>query len=103
MFRPLLCGLLALSAAATFAQQPPAAATPAPYRSALEGYQPWSDQATAPWKESNDTVGRIGGWRAYAREANGEAAAAPPAAAGPAQSSSPPAAPRPPADARHRH
>jgi hypothetical protein len=102
MLRPLLCGLLALPAAATFAQQPPAAATPLPYRSALEGYQPWSDQPIAPWRASNDEVGRIGGWRAYAREASGEAAVPPPATDAPAQPSSPAAAPRPPA-AGHRH
>lgn len=45
-----------------------AVAQPA-YRSALEGYQPFAEQQTAPWRQSNDTVGRIGGWKAYARDA----------------------------------
>lgn len=44
------------------------------YRSTFEGYQPFGDQEVAPWRESNDTVGRIGGWRAYAREAQGKPA-----------------------------
>jgi hypothetical protein len=57
---------------------PPAAAggaLQAPYRSAFSGYRGFADQPVAPWRESNDTVGRIGGWRTYAREAQGESAA----------------------------
>ena len=47
---------------------------PAPpvYRSALEGYQPYTDEKVVNWKEANDNTGQIGGWRAYAKEA-GEA------------------------------
>jgi hypothetical protein len=41
-----------------------------PYRSAFENYQPFSDEKVLPWKEANDTVRAIGGWRAYAKEAN---------------------------------
>jgi len=43
--------------------------TPAAFRSALEGYQPYADDRMVPWKEANDSVGRIGGWREYARHA----------------------------------
>ncbi|WP_157264206.1 hypothetical protein [Azohydromonas aeria] len=39
------------------------------YRSAFEGYRPFADEPVRSWRETNDTVGRIGGWRAYAREA----------------------------------
>jgi len=39
------------------------------YCSALEKHQPYQAQPVQPWREANDTVGRIGGWRAYAREA----------------------------------
>ena len=48
--------------------------TPAPpaYRSALEGYQSYTDEKVVNWKEANDNAGRIGGWREYAKEA-GEA------------------------------
>ncbi len=56
---------------------------PLPYRSAFEGYQPFADQKVAPWQESNDTVGRIGGWRAYAKEAQESQQGQPPA--GPAK------------------
>jgi hypothetical protein len=44
-------------------------ASPISYQSALESYQPYRDEKIRPWKESNDTVGKIGGWRAYAKEA----------------------------------
>jgi len=43
--------------------------TPGQYRSALESYQPYSENKMVPWKEANDTVGKIGGWRVYAKEA----------------------------------
>lgn len=39
------------------------------YRSAFEGYRPFADEPVRSWRETNDTVGRIGGWKAYAREA----------------------------------
>jgi hypothetical protein len=60
------------------AAQTPALASPAPeatqastltYRSAFEGYKPYTDDKLLNWKEANDTTGRIGGWRAYAKEA----------------------------------
>lgn len=44
------------------------------YRSALADYQTYKDQPVQPWRETNETVGRIGGWRAYAREAAGATA-----------------------------
>lgn len=52
------------------------------FRSAFEGYRRYSDEAVTPWRQSNDTVGRIGGWQAYAREAAAPQAPAP--ASGPA-------------------
>ncbi|MBC5767471.1 hypothetical protein H8R02_23595 [Ramlibacter sp. GTP1] len=87
MFQPMLAlwlavssGLLTLAASAQTPAVPPARAaasalvartpaTPGEYRSALEGYQPYSENKMVPWKEANDTVGKIGGWRAYAKEA----------------------------------
>jgi len=39
------------------------------YRSAFAGYHGFAEQKVADWRESNDKVGQIGGWRAYAREA----------------------------------
>lgn len=45
-------------------------AAPLPYRSALEGYQRYTDEKTVNWKDANDTTARIGGWREYAKEAS---------------------------------
>lgn len=75
----LHCLALACSAlvATAFAQQAPvlAAQTPAQdatpasaYRSAWSGYRPFADEKLISWKDANDEVLRIGGWRAYLRE-----------------------------------
>ena len=88
MFQPMAArclavssALLALGASAQAPTTPGAGtapqtrATPGQYRSALEGYQPYSESKMVPWKEANDTVGKVGGWRAYAKEAaEGQAA-----------------------------
>jgi hypothetical protein len=67
----------------------PAASVPAAaYRSALSGYQRYQEQPASSWKEANDTVNRIGGWRVYAREAS--QSAAPSAAASAAKPASAP-------------
>ncbi len=58
-----------LAATAAGAQQAQPAGTD--YQSAFRDYQPYSDQKAVPWKEANDTVRQIGGWREYAREAAG--------------------------------
>jgi len=75
--------------APTTAQAAPATL---PYTSALQGYQPFADEKVRPWKESNTTVEKIGGWRAYAKEA-----AEPEAQASPVQAASPAAPPKTPA------
>jgi hypothetical protein len=41
----------------------------APYASPLAGYRRLGDDERVPWGQANETVNRIGGWRAYAREA----------------------------------
>lgn len=77
MLAPLaaLPALLAMSVSAQTATAPaadPVAQTqpaPAQYRSVLENYQPYRENNMVPWKQANDTVGKIGGWRAYAKEA----------------------------------
>ena len=48
---------------------PPAAAAPAPFKSAFEGYRAFSDDKMTSWKAANDEVARIGGWREYAKQA----------------------------------
>jgi hypothetical protein len=74
------------------AADPAAAVADVPYRSPFAGYRSFSEATVAPWRESNETVRQRGGWRAYAREASGPAAAS---ASGPATT---PASP----DASHR-
>lgn len=79
------------------------AAVPAPvHRSAFETYRRHDDATPVPWRQANDTVLRIGGWRAYAREAAAPAPA--PSAAVPA--SAPRTVPRavmPAGGADHKH
>jgi hypothetical protein len=65
------------------------------HRSALAGTSAPPVDAPTPWRSANETVNRIGGWRAYAREA-----AAPPASPGADDSRSPS---RPAASPAHRH
>ncbi len=48
---------------------------------ALRHYRRAGDDARVDWKQANETVTRIGGWRAYAREAAAPAAPASAAAA----------------------
>lgn len=46
------------------------ASVPAPsYRSSLSRYRSFSDDKPLSWREASEAVGRIGGWRVYAREA----------------------------------
>lgn len=40
------------------------------YHSVFAQYQLFNEQPVLPWREANDTVGKIGGWRFYAREAS---------------------------------
>jgi hypothetical protein len=72
--------LCALAFAAT-AQTPPSTARKADpldasvavpavaYGSVLSRYPRVREDKAIPWRESNDTAARIGGWRSYAREA----------------------------------
>lgn len=74
-FRALLPWTLALFAGAAFAQAltdneapQPSLPTKLQYSSAISAYQDYTDQQVQSWREANDRVGRIGGWRAYAKE-----------------------------------
>lgn len=75
--RPAL-GLVLLAMGGLTQAQQPASAEPTmlhefkvTYRSPIGSYQGFTDPVLVAWKESNDLVGRIGGWRAYARESRG--------------------------------
>jgi hypothetical protein len=74
-----LCAFFALPAAV--AASPPgndptqanAAVPRIEFKSAFEGYRPAREVNVGSWRAANETVGSIGGWRAYAREAHGQA------------------------------
>ncbi len=40
------------------------------YRSVFTDYRAYSEQPVVSWVDANDTVGKIGGWRTYSREAD---------------------------------
>lgn len=67
-------GLLAVLAWHSHAQSPrpdpsgTAAVPPVTYQSPLQSYRAFQPQTPDDWREANDTVGRIGGWQAYAAE-----------------------------------
>ena len=117
-----LAALSALSIAALTAQAQPAAkakrldpldpkaSVPRPaYESSFSQYRPLGDDKPLSWREANDTVTRIGGWRVYAREAQqpdpvpasapastpASPPASPPASAASAKPASPPPAANP--------
>jgi hypothetical protein len=79
VFRCIAMACAALAATAVAQQTPPRAARAsaqdaAPssvYRSAWSGYRPFADEKVISWKDANDEVGRIGGWRTYLRESQG--------------------------------
>jgi len=79
--RCLFSAGLLLNVSLTHAQSTPGAVTTAPgnitsvvspfqYHSVFTQYQLFNEQPVLPWREANDTVGKIGGWRFYAREAS---------------------------------
>jgi len=81
MFKPLLvtglvlCAAVPLIAGAQSATPPPRPSNEgqAPqseaYRSAFEGYKPYTEEVVGDWKAINATTAKIGGWRVYAKEA----------------------------------
>jgi hypothetical protein len=73
--------LVASLGSVTHAQSPndPQAQVPVlRYTSSLASYRPILGLNVGSWRDANDQVGRIGGWRVYQREALG--AATPPSA-----------------------
>lgn len=87
--RPAPIGVAQAPAPAASAASAPAAPGRLGYRSAFDGYRSFSDQPVVSWREANDLVGRIGGWQAYAREAQGGAATTPSPAASTASGAGP--------------
>lgn len=108
--------VLALTASAAFAQkvevntlQPSAGksleqAMPIPkFVSVLGLYQGFKEEAISPWRASNDLVGKIGGWREYAKEAHSADAPATPSTPSTPSSSSNSSVPAPKAHGHHGH
>jgi hypothetical protein len=62
-----------------------AAVPPVSHESAFAGYRSAGEADVGSWREANEAVNRIGGWRAYAREASRPAPAAPGGAGAPVQ------------------
>jgi len=52
------------------------------YESTFVRFKRWSDEKPVTWRQANDTVTGIGGWRAYAREAQQPHSPAPAASGG---------------------
>ena len=79
---------------------------PVIYRSPFHDYRGLGEDKLIPWKQANDEVGRIGGWRVYAREARDPAI---PATSSPQATPSPAEAPadkplkREPGRDQHEH
>ena len=72
----------------------PLAVVPATtYTSPLARFRPAGEIKLGSWQEANATVTRIGGWRAYAREASQPEPAAQPDASRPAPAAAPSPAP----------
>ena len=63
------------------------------YVSPLAHFRPLGDSPSVAWKDANDTVARIGGWRAYARETQPSPASAGVGAAASAPAPSPASSP----------
>ena len=65
-----------LAALAGCAGTPPDAAPAQPpalvFHSALDGYQPLKDEKPVPWEQANKVAYQRGGWRVYAKEAEGD-------------------------------
>ena len=77
-----LCLLPAVAAICLLSGTASAQTAPS-YTSPIADYQKFVDEKVLPWKAANDKVAEIGGWRAYAKEAqaNAELASATPTTA----------------------
>ena len=63
-----LCGSLAIAAAAAGSANPLEQTPTIQYKSPFRDYRPLGENKLTPWKAANEEVGKIGGWRVYARE-----------------------------------
>ena len=73
---------VALTVMASAAGAQTAAAAAIGYRSPFDGYQRFTQEQVGSWKAANENVGRIGGWREYAKESRSPASSPPKPQAG---------------------
>ncbi len=73
------------------------------YESAFAQFRRIGDDKPVPWREANDAVARIGGWRVYAREAQQPDTAPAEKPTTPVQAPAPAVKPVPPGPAGHKH
>jgi hypothetical protein len=83
------------------AADPRVTVPPLVYSSVLQGYRPNVEVEVGSWKDANNNVGRIGGWRVYAKEARQPDAVVPGAGAASAPTV-PDAKPMPAGHAGHK-
>ncbi len=77
---------------------------PLTYVSVFGPYRAFADEPLSSWRDANELTERIGGWRAYAREAQEPGASASrPAASMPAKKAQHPTPPPGPAASPHGH
>lgn len=99
--------ITALGIASAAAAEPADATASTPlvgYRSPFADYRPLGEDRNTSWKDANDTVGKIGGWRVYAREAADAMKARDAAAATRSQADAPARAkPAGPSAQTHKH
>jgi hypothetical protein len=70
---PCLCaGLLGFPAAQAAETQAAVEPVPPALASPFDRYQAWRDEPLRDWREANDRVGEIGGWRTYLRESQAD-------------------------------
>ncbi len=72
------------------------------YESAFKGYRKFEDQPVASWREANDLVHQLGGWKAFAGGKVPDAPVAPAAAGEPSKTSQPPGPPAAGGHAGHK-
>jgi len=88
--KPIAVGIVLLAASSGAVAQPSAVSgrpdpadarvpvPPAEHQSPFARYRPFAAEVLGTWKAVNDEVGRIGGWKVYAREVYEEMKQAPP-------------------------
>lgn len=86
---PLSLGLWVPAIGANDPTDAAARVPPVVYVSPLPGAAAATPQRVGSWRDANDLTGRIGGWRAYAREAQDRGSGAAVPGAAPAASAAP--------------